>query len=370
MLSDNHSNMTTPKPSRWKRVSSTDFSTVEEVLKAAASLMVPADQTQHQAFLRLVPYLYVYRNKGCSFAQLATLLGQCGINLQPSTVREYYNAALADRMDVCQERMNEQILILAEVRKQTQGAEISSISERAIAVVERHRTAAAGKLDELFGGSSIAPVPRASAPASLEAEKPFLVENKNSGLRPAPSTQLPGLPDNESGCFGLLNLKVMTKKRAPNVPAFFSQDESAPAIPNIRSLSTDTENQSSKLCPAPSFSSPTPASHDMSLKATGLRCLALKVGPQPLKKREGISPDVYQAGDLEHPRITGLQLSLDDRLYSSALEYTNENGEIKLETLDEKRFRILWKPIIPMTPTMTSGCFTQMDISSYKKQKQ
>jgi len=114
--------------------------------------------------------------------------------------------------------------------------------------------------------------------------------------------------------------------------------------------------------------SPESKSQNKTPPAIALRCLALKDGIEPLKKRENIPPEVYLPGDLEHPKIPGLMLSLEDRLYSAALEYANENGEVKLETLDEKRFRILWRHPIAMTPTMTGDSFTKMDENSYKKQ--
>lgn len=296
--------MATSTPKRWKRIPSTDFSTAEEVLKAAACLMVPEDQTQHQALVRLMPYLYVLKNKGCNFSQLATLLVECGFTLQPSMVRDYYYTALATRMDMCQERMNEQILLMAEIRKENKGGDVSSITDRVTAIMEKQRSAAASKIDNLFGGgSSATPVAQTSAAGSNEAAKPLLAENKNSGLRPAPA-----------------------------------------------------------------FSPPESKSQNIASPAISLRCLPLKDGPQPLKKRENVPSEIYLPGDLEHPKIPGLMLSLDDRLYGAALEYADENDEVKLETLDEKRFRVLWKHPIAMTPTMTGGSFTKMDESLFKKQ--
>src|SRR5450830_387602 len=140
--------MATPlRPPHLKRVADVDFAAAEEVFKAAAYLIVPDDQTQHQAFLKLMPYLYVLKNKGCSFGQLTTLLTSCNFNLQPSTVKDYYNGALATRMDICQERMNEQILLLAEVRKETKSSAISSVADRVAAMMEKQRSAAASKID-------------------------------------------------------------------------------------------------------------------------------------------------------------------------------------------------------------------------------
>lgn len=335
--------------------------------------MVPENQTQHQALVGLMPYLYVLKNKGCNFSQIATVLAECGIDLQPSMVREYYNTALATRMDICQERMNEQILLMAEIRKENKGVDVSSITERVAAIMEKQRTAAASKIDNLFGGSSATPVAQTSAAGSNEAAKPLLTENKNSGHRHTPGNSssaeiaLPSVPSDDSSSFGLLNLKPVAKKAASKAPAFFSQDDSTPVIPDLQISKTDSENKNSGLRPAPAFS-PLESKSQNTTPPASLRCLALKNGPEPLKKRENVPPEIYLPGDLEHPKIPGLMLSLDDRLYSPALEYADENGEIKIETLDEKRFRVLWKHPHVMTPTMTGGSFTKMDESLFKKQ--
>lgn len=183
----------TPKPPKLKRVSDVDFSEAKEIFKAAAFLTVPKDQTQHQAFLKLMPYLYVLKNQGCSFGQLTTLLTKCKFTLQPSTVKDYYNKALSSRMDICQERMNEQILLLAEVRKETKGAEVSLMSERVTAMLERQRSAAASKIDHLFGGSNAIPGAQTSTAGSNEAAKLLLVENKSSRLPAAPAFPPPDL---------------------------------------------------------------------------------------------------------------------------------------------------------------------------------
>lgn len=366
--------MATAKPlKKLHRLGSDDFSTAEAVLKAAALLIVPDNQTQKQAFDRLMPHLYVLKNRGCSVEQITSLLADLNFKLQPSSVRVYFAEGLAERMDKCQERMNEQILLLAEVRKATKGAEVSSISERAMAVMARQRSAAASKIDNLFGGgSSATPVAQTSATGSNEAAKPLLTENSNSGLSPAPGNSssaeisLPSVPSDDSSSFGLLNLKPVAKKAASKAPAFFSQDDSTPVIPDLQISKTASENKDSRLCPAPAFSPPESNSQNISPPAIALRCLALKDGVEPLKKRENNPPEIYLPGDLEHPKISGLMLSLDDRIYSAALEYADENGEVKIETLDEKRFRILWKRPIPMTPTMTGGSFTKMDHSLFK----
>ena len=297
--------MASAKPlKKLHRLGSDDFSTAEAVLKAAALLIVPDNQTQKQAFDRLMPHLYALKNRGCSIEQITSLLGDLNFKLQPSAVRVYFAEGLAERMDKCQERMNEQILLLAEVRKATIGAEVSSMSERVTAMLEKQRSASAAKIDNLFGGSSATPVAQTFVAVPNEAAKPLLTENKNSGLRPAPP-----FPPPESK----------------------AQIEASPS--------------------------------------SDLRCLVLKDGPPPLKKRENVPSEIYLPGDLEHPKIPGLMLSLEARLYGAALEYADKDGEIKIETLDEKRFRVSWKKPVAMTQTRTGDSFTKMDSSSYDKKK-
>lgn len=316
-----------------------------------------------------MPHLYALKNRGCSIEQITALLGQLKFNLQPSTVRTYFVEGLAERMDKCQERMNEQLLMLAEVRKVTKGAEVSDIAERAVAIMEKHKTAAASKIDTLLGGSSATPVAQTSA----ETVTPVLTENKNSGLRPAPVNSPPAnvvsplVPSDDAGGFGLLNLKPVAKKAASKAPAFFSQDDSTPPVPNLQISKPNPENKISVLRPAVLITPPESNSRNTASPAIKLRCLPLKDGVEPLKPRPNVAPEAYLPGDLEHPKIPGLLLSLDDRLYNAALEYADENGEVKLETLDEKRFRIRWTRPIPMTQTMTDDSFTKMDMSLFKK---
>lgn len=356
--------MATAKPvKKLHRLGSDDFSTAEAVLKAAALLIVPDNQTQKQAFDRLMPHLYALRNRGCSIEQITSLLANLNFKLQPSAVRVYFAEGLAERMDKCQESMNEQILLLAEVRKQTKGADVSSISERVAAIMERQRTAAASKLDSLFGGSSATPLAKTAAVASNEAVKPRLAENKNSGLRRTPLSTPPA--EDDSGSFGLLNLKPAARK-CTKAPAFFSQEDSPPVIPDLQIAKAVSGNTNSGLRPGTALSTLDSTAESKSSQKAGLRCLALKNGPQKLKARDNVPSEIYLSGDLEHPKIAGLMLSLDERIYGAALEYADESGEVKLETPDEKRFRVLWKRPVAMFPTRTGDSFTKMDESSYK----
>ncbi|RWA45711.1 hypothetical protein AU476_01385 [Cupriavidus sp. UYMSc13B] len=81
---------------------------------------------------------------------------------------------------------------------------------------------------------------------------------------------------------------------------------------------------------------------------------------------------VYEPGELEHPAIAGLMLNLEQRLYGASLEYFDEDGDdagvIRVESPDEKRFRVVWRQTVPITPTRTAASFTKMDPSLFSPQ--
>jgi hypothetical protein len=78
-----------------------------------------------------------------------------------------------------------------------------------------------------------------------------------------------------------------------------------------------------------------------------LHCLPILAGIKQTKKQPYTHESVYQEGELEHPALPGTMLTLDQRLCSVSLEFSDSDGVIRLETLDEKRFRIFWKKPIP-----------------------
>ena len=316
-----------------RRIAAEDFSSGEAVLEAAALLIIPDDQTQRQAFERFMPQLYVLKNKGCSFPQITNLLTQIGFNLQPSSVRIYYNEILAARMEMCQSRMNEQILLLAEVRKETKGVNVVDIAGRVAAIMDQQRAQVASKLDAVFGSSPVAasptiavvvPVATPALPPPLAAVAPgtvtLRVENKETGLRPAPQNTVAGVP-----------------------PATIKQAENA------------TERIEA-------------ASPPSNLSTGNWKCLPLPDGVKSLEKRANLPDAVYLRGDMEHPAVPGVMLSLEQRLSSVALEFVNaDDGTIRLEDSDEKRFRVLWRQMLSPTPSSTSDSFTKMDMSLFKK---
>ena len=269
-----------------RRIAGTDASTAEEVLKVASFLLVPEDRTQRRVFETLMPYIHALHNEKYRWEQITKLLNNLGFTLQTSAVRSYYHKMILTCQDVCQAYMQERILLMAEIRKETTGADLSAIAGIVAAMMDKQRTLV---------------VPKVGA--------------------------VPGLPVEE--------------KPAVALPAAVIEEQCAAVLPQ------------------PERKTPIEAP---------LRCLPLQEGVKPLSKRDNVPDEVYEIGDLEHPAVPGLMLPLQARLCSVVLEFVNpDSGATRLETPTEKRFRILWKTPIPVTPTMTSGSFVQMDESLFKK---
>ena len=346
--------VTTRKQGPKIRVPSMDFAVAEDVLKSAAALIVPDDQTQKRAFEQLMPHLYVLRNKGCSFQQLTKLLTQCGFQLQPSTVRDYFREGLAKRMDVCQERLNEQMVLLKEVRKHTEGAQISEIADRIIADAQQRRALSAAKMDAIFAAQG----------------NPAPGPDQNAGRSPAPVKSAPVVPvefvepvpaSNEAPEFGPLSHASGTVGNQA-IPAVVSNDaahtdaaDSSSAVRSEKKSAATPRAGKSKNTESPKSDGPK------------LRCLPLVDGLTPIKRVDGVPDIVHQRGDLEHPAIPGLMLTLGQRLSPVHLEYTNADGEIMSETPVERRFRVMWKKPIPMTISKTDSSFTDIDPELFRK---
>jgi hypothetical protein len=325
-----------------RRLSSIDATLAGAIFDAALTLLVPDDVSQRKAFEGLMPFLYVLRNKGCSWPQLNKLLTDAGFVLQPSTVRTYYSEMLASRLDICQSRMNEQILLLAELRKQTQVVKIADIEARAAAVMAQQKDQVAAKLNAVFGA-----IPAASAVSVVVQDSPQ-VENSKTGLRPVPVDATPGgallAADNilDAGLGGAALAPAATV-----VPAFQVRPAGTVAF-----LEAKTEA-------AP----PPPAVH-----SDAWVCNPLPADVKLLDRRDGVPDEVYLPGDLAHPAVPGVLLTRDQRLSTVALEFVNSaDGEIRLENSTEKLLRVRWRAPIPPAKTRTGGDFTVMDLSLFKK---
>jgi len=361
------------------RVAAVDFSIAEEVLRTAGLLIVPEDQSQRKAFEKLMPHLYVLRNKGCSWAQLAKLLGECGFKLQPSTVRTYFGELLAERMDICQARMNEQIAIMAAVRNETAGVDLAAISGRVQAHMMQIKQSARSRVDAMFGAapaSAIELAPEARAASTPSPARPAAAPRRPALAAPE---QVPAQEDSSPGEFGLLGLSPANERSSREPAGFFKLDgadepapehpaaEPAPRAPKAR----QPRATASAPAPAPSAVDAANPTNVPTSGATKKKVGQLQPGVPPLKRRDGVHEAVYQDGELEHPAIPGLMLSKEQRVYGASLEYWDidgpDKGEIQTETPDQKRFRVVWRQTVPMARTRTGDSFTKMDTSIFKQ---
>lgn len=139
-------------------------------------------------------------------------------------------------------------------------------------------------------------------------------------------------------------------------PTFFDLDD-APGILNLEPRAATAEKKNVAATPC----------EEKNQSSEILLCLPIQSGVKQLKKQPHVEAFVYEEGDIEHPALPGAMLTLDQRLCCASLEFSDSDGVIRLETLDEKRFRIFWKKPIPFTETMTSKNFTKMDMNLFKK---
>lgn len=363
--------------SRTKAIQRVNLAEIEPIWLAAEQLLLPKEQSQRKAFEALMPYMFNLRNKGCSWDQITKLLIDSGINLQPSTVRSYYSEMLATRQDICQARMTEQILLMAEVRKDTEQKARAGISEKLAKMLADQAPATSAKIDSIFGISGAAN----AAPAVKKIEPPSAarIDSRGSGLRNTAPTPI-DLPDesDEGSGFGLLSKTPAPKEAKVKPPAFFTHGDDDLPIP---SKSVATAPEAEKInAPISKFAAPTARGLDSSaanaagikldelgspVVAGELRCAPLQKDVPQLPKRPEIETQMYADVVLEHPAIHGLLLTRAERLYGAALEIIDSDGEIRHESTTEKRFRVKWSKPIPVTPSSTESDFVKIDKSLY-----
>jgi len=97
------------------------------------------------------------------------------------------------------------------------------------------------------------------------------------------------------------------------------------------------------------------------------KCLPLRSNAKVLDRRPGVPDYVYEKGQLEHPAITGLMLSLAERLCWDDLAFQTDDGAVRKETTRERNLRIKWKKPIPKQIGSTSENFTEIDLTLFKK---
>ena len=311
-----------------------------------------------------MPQMYVLRNKGCSWAQLTKLLTDAGFVLQPSTVRSYFGEMLATRQDICQDKMTKQILLMAEIRKDTEQTSRASISKKLEQIMAIQAPATSAKIDSIFGISGAAN----AAPAVKKIEPPTAARTGAAGERHRIADPAPAESPVETGD-GLAK-SPLSKEGKANPPAFSTQGDDLP-IPQ-KSMATPPEPKKIAASSARGLDSSAASAAEGKLDgvvppilAGGLRCAPLQKDVPELPMRAGVDPHMYEHVVLEHPHIPGLFLTRAERLYGLALEIIDTDGTIQLESADEKRFRVKWMKPIPRTPSSTDGDFATIDMSLF-----
>jgi len=326
--------MKKPAGTRRSRLSGDDFAALREIVHTAAMLLEPGEISYRKAFESVMPDVFIMRNKGDSWAQITTVLNRGGLRLQESTIKSYFNEMLAVRQELCAARLNEQILILAELKNEGHAADLSVLKTR-FDTIQSRQTAKTEKKVEAFLGETT----------------PFVSPQKAQPVVPKPADT-----DTAASEFGLLKLKPReASHRAGTTSAgFFSMDDTSTTTTKSEvQQRTDAIEVSQGDAPKPK-----------------LECRPLQPGIVSLKPRDGVPPEAYQPGLLEHPSIPGLMLTLAQRLYGAQLEYTStEDGEIHLETAKQRIFRIKWQKPIKDTISRTSHTFVEMDHSLFSGRK-
>lgn len=297
------------------RTKSEDMSAAREIFLMCALTMEPADRTLRQSVKALIPEIFVLRNQGFSWPQLASLLKEaCNIDLLPSTVRSYFNEMLIDRQEECTRRMNEQVLLLAEIKKETEGAKLPGIANKVMAIMERQRKISCieERMETVFGhGDRRAPIEHEEQAKPREAASPPRV------LKTTPASPAPVTP-------------------SPAIVSAYTNDE--PTVPVVEAT------------------------------INNLKCVELPSGIKPLPRRPEVPEEIYDSENMmEHPAIPGLMLSKPARVFGAYLEMIDGDGAIRVETSSEKRFRIKWQKPVKMEKSSTSGDFVQIDPALFGK---
>ena len=326
-----------------KRVQIEDIDGIRQAFQMAYLTQEPSERSQRQTVKALLPEIYMLRNKGYAFKDIAAFMNSSikNFQLQPSTIRIYFTEMLLGRTDECIARLNDQMIILSEVGKLTKGAEISMIAAKAAAIMEKRRAISSKKIDAVYGlqddsatdGLVVQPVAAATPLKKITAAQ--------SAAPPAPI-----VADFVGSEYGLVaSVGQETTPSSELVPsranAFFDAPADIDVVVDVIESSLPTEIQAQ------------------------ITCLPLRDGVKPLAKRTDLGEEFYSDAMLEHSAIPGLWLSLDARIYGALLEM-EEDGKVRLESVQEKSFRIRWAKPIPETPSSTSGNFVKMDLSLFK----
>ena len=265
--------------------------------------------------------IFELKRKGYADAQIRDWLAENGLVVSRQAVQQFARKGEVPPKDIIPSfpSSNDENLNLRKI----DDASKTAASVRVETIAEAARTVTAETNSQL-----------APAPSAIQS-------NRTSRASPATTAEDAGVSSTLVGEFGLLGIPNSSRS----------------------SGSTGFIDLESRGDPAQIQDSPIPSGKSKK------RLEPMQNGVPQLKRRDSVPAHVYEPGELEHPAIPGLMLTLEHRLYGAALEYSDIDGpgagKIEMETPDQKRFRVVWRHTIPATPTRTAGSFTKMDMSLF-----
>lgn len=350
-----------------RKIGDVDVEYLRQYAEIAALSMRPAEMSQRAAVKELLPNIYVLRHHGYGWAQIAQLFAEGGFSLQPSTWRQYFAEMIVGRMDECEKRLRDSIVVLAEAEKITKGSRVSDMAGKVAANIQRQESRTNARLEATFGeGGSGPSSPSPLAGGVVGADAGWGKAVLDAGGPGGPATAAPparraggaeagvapppgGAPSPASGAAG--EGKNARRGAARGEPHREKAEEREPSASSGGSVAEG---------PATSAAAPAAAG---AAAGGGLRCLPLQPGVKPLKPNPKLPPEALEDGLMEHPAIPGLMLGRAERLYGAFLEIEDDKGQRRLEKVPEKSCRIFWRVPIPETIGSTSHHFVDLDPS-------
>ena len=340
---------------RRPREKFSDVGEIERALQLAAVTLKPDELSGRQLISRLMPHLYILRQKGFSFTQITRVFndasGNSSARLQVASIKAYYNEFIAAQIDNCETTLKKAMEVADQVETLTRRNPQELVAE-AVAmqkmIAASKGTSAANRLVDaqtqraaLTGGDlkneKLAP---ASRPVEKKAPPPAALESP-------PATGSTSWVGKEGKGSAVDEIPIPSRPPVTNpVPVPEKPAITAPTTPVASKKGGQAAETRALVC----TTVPTPetmlAPNDESL--------------------DGVAREFFSDSILEHPSIDALMLSRSQRLYKTRLQYTID-GAAALETVQQMHNRIKWRKVPKATPSRTEGDFVKMDSSLFGK---
>lgn len=108
-------------PNSAASIKSSTESTIDDASSAALRAREPKGITARKAVEKFIPYLFVLKEKGCSWEQITNLLNSgLGSNLKPSTVRSYFCKMAPKQIDLCRSELTTSLCKISKMNRDQQ----------------------------------------------------------------------------------------------------------------------------------------------------------------------------------------------------------------------------------------------------------